>query len=52
MVQSKSNITNFISTTGNGNENALELSYGVSHPVARATRVHIIAALLIGPRAP
>jgi hypothetical protein len=30
MIESNTNITNFISATGNDNENALEVSYGVA----------------------
>jgi hypothetical protein len=49
LVESKSGITNFVSTTRNDNENALEASYRVSYRVAEALEAHTIVENLIGP---
>jgi hypothetical protein len=43
LVESKSCIANFVSTTSNSNENALEASYRVSYRVAKALEAHTIA---------
>jgi hypothetical protein len=45
----KSGITNFVPTTSNDNENALEASYQVCYQVAKASESHTIAENLIGP---
>jgi hypothetical protein len=47
LVESKNCITNFVSTTRNDNENALEASYRVSYRVAKASEAHVIAENLI-----
>jgi hypothetical protein len=49
LVGSNSCIANFVSTTSNDNENALEISYRVSYRVARASEADTIAENLIGP---
>jgi hypothetical protein len=49
LVESKSCIANFVSTTSNDNENAQEVSYRFSYRVAKASEAHAIAENLIGP---
>jgi hypothetical protein len=49
LVESKSCIANFVSTTSNDNENALEASYRISYRVAKALETHKMAENLIGP---
>jgi hypothetical protein len=49
LVESKSFIANFVSTTSNDNENALEASYRISYRVAKALEAHTIAENVIGP---
>jgi hypothetical protein len=49
LVESKSDITNFVSPTCNDNKNALEASYRVGCRVVKATEGHTIAENLIGP---
>jgi hypothetical protein len=49
LVESKSYISNFVSTTSNDNENALEASYRIRYRVAKDLEAHAIAENLIGP---
>jgi hypothetical protein len=49
LVESKSCIANFVSTTSNDNENALEGSYRIIYQVTKALEAHMIAENLIGP---
>jgi hypothetical protein len=49
LVESKSGIANFVSTTRNDNENALEASYRVSCQMAKASEAHTISENLVGP---
>jgi hypothetical protein len=49
MVESKSCIATFVSTTSNDNENALEASYWISYRVAKVLEAHTIAENLIEP---
>jgi hypothetical protein len=49
LVDSTSCIANFVSTTSNDNENALEASYQIRYQVAKALETHTIADNLISP---
>jgi hypothetical protein len=49
LVESRSGITNFVSTTRNDNENAQEAMYRFSYRVAKASEAHTLAENLIGP---
>jgi hypothetical protein len=49
LVESKSYIANFVSTTSNDNENAPEASYRISYRVTKALEAHTIAENLTGP---
>jgi hypothetical protein len=49
LVESNRCIVNFVSTTSNYNENALEASYRISYRVTKALEAHTIAENLIGP---
>jgi hypothetical protein len=49
LIESKSDIINFISIATNDNENALEASYGVSYREGKAAKAHLIAERLIDP---
>jgi hypothetical protein len=49
LVESKSFIANFVSTTGNDKENALEASNRIRYRVAKALEAHTRAEDLIDP---
>jgi DNA-binding transcriptional regulator YhcF (GntR family) len=49
LVESKSGITTFVSTTSNDNENAPEASHQISYQVAKASEAHTKSKNPIGP---